>query len=498
MATGTAPASRELRAAARGGAVTLAGSAFSAALGFAFSLALARALGAADSGVVLQAVAAFTIALSIGRLGADTCAVWILPPMVASEPRRVRSTIALLLGLAAAGTALIALGWWVVSAARQGPSSLDRAAVVDAVSAMAPFLPAAAVMVTAVAATRAFGGVLPFNAISNVMVPGLRILALLLVVAAGGGVVAVSFTWGLVWALAAVAAVVVVALQAGRSTPTGRWERPPVREVIRFSLPRAVSSALEQSVIWLDVLLVGLIAGNRAAGVYGAASRFVAAGVIVSTALRVVVAPRFSALLASGRLEELRQLYSVTARWILLFGAPIYLGLAAFAPTVLSWLGPGFGAGVPAMVILCLGSVMVLAAGNVQSLLLMSGRSSWAALNKTAVLAFNVVGNLLLIPVLGITGAALTWAASMGLDTALAAWQAHRATGIALQVSAVLRTILLVAVAVLVPSAAVVTVWGQGNWQLLVAAGLSGVALLTLCYLDRERLHLHELRAIRG
>ena len=46
----------------------------------------------------------FTIALSIGRIGADTCAVWILPPMVGSEPRRVRSTTALLLAMAVAGT----------------------------------------------------------------------------------------------------------------------------------------------------------------------------------------------------------------------------------------------------------------------------------------------------------------------------------------------------------------------------------------------------------
>ncbi|MFN8195869.1 MAG: polysaccharide biosynthesis C-terminal domain-containing protein [Nocardioidaceae bacterium] len=490
--------SRELRAAARGGALTLVGSALSAALGFTFGIVLARLLGAHDSGVVVQAIAAFTIALSIGRIGADTCAVWILPPMVGSEPRRVRSTTALLLAMAVAGTGVLALGWWVVQRLAGTPESSGRAAVVSAMTATAPFLPAAAVMVVALAATRAFGGVLPFNLITNMLTPGLRVVLVVVVVLAGGGVVTVSLTWGLVWVAGAVAALAVLVRQMRAATPPGWGDRPPYREVLRFSLPRAVSSALEQSVIWFDVLLVGLIAGNGPAGVYGAASRFVAAGIIVSTAVRIVVAPRFSALLAQGRLPELRQLYSVTARWILVFGAPIYLGLAIYAPTVLSWLGPGFSSGVPAMVILCLGSVVVLAAGNVQSLLLMSGRSSWAAVNKSIVLAFNVVGNLILIPRIGITGAAIVWAASMLVDTVLAAWQTHRATQVAVEVREVLRTGALVAVSVMVPAGAVAWLLGQGTVSLLVAAVLSVTGLLTMAYLDRDRLQLSELRGIRG
>ena len=150
------------------------------------------------------------------------------------------------------------------------------------------------------------------------------------------------------------------------------------------------------------------------------------------------------------------------------------------------------------MVILCLGSVVVLAAGNVQSLLLMSGRSSWAAINKVVVLSFNVVGNLVVIPVFGITGAAAIWAASMVLDTILAAWQAHRATEVALPLRSVLRTGLLVTLSVVVPAGSVALVFGQGTGQMMLAVVLCALSVTALCYLDRERLHLHELRALRG
>jgi O-antigen/teichoic acid export membrane protein len=222
----------------------------------------------------------------------------------------------------------------------------------------------------------------------------------------------------------------------------------------------------------------------------------VAAGVIVSTAIRIVVAPRFSALLSAERRDELRELYAVTSLWILVFGAPIYLGLAVFAPTVLGWLGPDFGDGVSSMVVLCLGSIVVLGAGNVQSLLLMSGRTSWVAANKLGVVLFNVAGNLVLVPMVGIIGAAATWAASMLLDTLLAVWQTHRATGLTLPPRPVARATALVGASVLGPSLVVVWLWGQGSAQLLLAAVLSAGTLLALSYADRERLHLHELRAL--
>ena len=187
----------------------------------------------------------------------------------------------------------------------------------------------------------------------------------------------------------------------------------------------------------------------------------------------------------------------MTARWILLFGAPVYLGLAIFSPTVLGAMGGGFAEGRAAMVILCLGSIGLLAAGNVQSLLLMSGRSSWAAFNKSISLTFNVVGNLVTIPRLGITGSALTWALTMCLDTTLAVWQTKRATGVRIDGWQVLRTFALVVVAVAGPAGVVALVWGQGIWQMSVAAVTAAAGLGAMCYLDRRRLQLTELRGIR-
>lgn len=61
-------------------------------------------------------------------------------------------------------------------------------------------------------------------------------------------------------------------------------------------------------------------------------------------------------------------------------------------------LGDGFAPGASVLVVLCIGSIVTFMAGNIHSLLIMSGRSGWAAVNKIVVLALNIVGNIIFIP----------------------------------------------------------------------------------------------------
>jgi O-antigen/teichoic acid export membrane protein len=491
----------ELRSAARGGVVTLAGSSFSTAMGFVLAVVLARQLGASGSGIVLQTIAAFMIGLSVARLGMDTTAVWVIPRLKTESPTLVRGACTAMVAFAALAGVLGACVWWAVSGV-VGDGVLGDSRVSDAVTAVAWALPLGSVMLVALAATRGFGGVLPFNLVGNVAVPLSRPVAVLAVTALGGSVMAAALAWVLPLVPAVLVALWVLARQVsaferrrevrGRMLPT----REVLRRVLGFGLPRTMSSALEQSIIWFDVVLVGVIAGSAAAGIYGAASRFVGAGVIVLTALRIVVAPRFSAYLAEHRHTEVQQLYTVTASWVLLFGGPVYVLLGCFSPTVLGWLGPDFGAGVSSMVVLCFGALLLLAGGNVQSLLLMSGRSGWGAVNKLIVFLVNVVGNLVLIPQLGLLGAALTWAFCMGLDTTLAVLQVYRFTGIrpsAGRIALILLVVLLVAGG---PSALMLLLLGNTGAALALATLCTGVLLLGYCYLDRRRLHMDDLLAM--
>jgi O-antigen/teichoic acid export membrane protein len=105
---------------------------------------------------------------------------------------------------------------------------------------------------------------------------------------------------------------------------------------------------------------------------------------------------------------------------------PFYLTLAIMGPAILGLFGPGFESGAVPLVILSGAMLVASSAGMLQSIILQGGHSSWQVGNKSVVLFASVTVNLLLVPVLGIIGAALTWALIILLDTAIAAWQVHR------------------------------------------------------------------------
>lgn len=480
---------------ARSSAISFAGSSISAVMGLLLIVVLGRTLGDAGSGVVLQAIASFTIALGIARLGMDSAALWLLPRVADSEPEAVRPTCWYLLTVAAVGGVLGAIGLLVVAHLLDG--SAAGAVTARTLRSIAPFLPAASVMLTALAATRALGRITTYVLLGNVALPALRPALVLAVVALGGGAVAAGVAWSVPVVPAAAAAVLVLALQTRRTAPPlsrGRFLRGPhPGRAARYAMPRVASSGLEQLLVWAAVPMVGALAGTAAAGVYGSAARLVAAGMVIDTALRVVVSPMFSRFLHRGETARVVGLHRTATIWLVLFSAPVYLLLAAFSPTVLRLLGDAFTAGAPVLTIMCLAALTTFLAGNIHSVLLMSGRSGLAALNKVAAVATNLALIVLLVPLWGITGAAVAWAAACVLDALLATLEVRYVLRLDVTLRPALTPLLLGLLAVGLPAVAVRTVLGPTVPALLLAAAVGALLFLAACRLWRRRLHLDDL-----
>jgi O-antigen/teichoic acid export membrane protein len=488
----------EARSLARGSAVSFLGAAGSAALGFALTIVLTRVLGDSGSGVVLQAIAIFSIALAVAKVGMDSTAVWITPRLVRRGAAHLRGTVFALAVFAAAGGALIGLLLLVLL-----PLLGVDAEVVEAVQAVWWGIPIAAVLMVALSSTRGLGGVGPYVGIGSIGLPALRLAAVVIATLLGAQAVAVTSAWAIPLIPALLAAVVVVVWQIRRRERRDGVIAPPLLLGRRrlgivwgYAGPRTVSAGLEQALLWVDVVLVGTIAGAAAAGVYGGASRFVAAGLIVDSALRLVVSPRFSYLLGRRRIPDVQSLYRTAARWLVLFSTPIYLVLGIFAPVALSWLGPDFVRGELALAILCGGAIVTFAAGNIHSVLLMSGRSGWAAINKAIVLGLNVAGNLILVPLIGIEGAAISWAVAMLLDAILAIVQVRLFVGVVADLAGVGYAMLVTLLCVGVPAVTARLLLGPSLAGLLVAVGVGGTLLVVWCIRDRHRLHVNELIAM--
>lgn len=491
----------ERRAVARGGAVTLAGAAYAAVGGFLLTLAVGRLFGAHTSGLFFMAVAVYMILNGVALVGSDTGMIRALSAARAVRAREevwqvVRSTLAPVL----AWSALVA-GVLLASA---GP--LARALAPDDVPVATLYLRILAVTLVFSAVgqaclngTRSFGSLRPFVLLYQVWLPTGRLALVVALWALGGGAGWLMWTWVLpLLAMDAVAVHHVVRAAAReRRRPPGAATRPGrevFRDVWRFNLPRGLASMFEIGIVWVDVLLVGLFLGPAAAGAYAAASRFVTSGTMAMEALRVGTAPMLAEAFARRETERVQSVYALSSIWLVLLSWPTFLALAAFSPLIMSFLGHGFGAAAPAMSVMALSILGYLALGNINSVLLMAGQSRVTAGNTLVALLVNIGLNLVLIPALGLVGAACAWAASLTLDSVLCAVRGGRLVGVRPPWRGVLRAGGVAVAAFGVPGLLV---------RLLAAPTLPWLAAYVVlsvgCYVlllrrYREELQLHDLR----
>ncbi|SDG45402.1 Membrane protein involved in the export of O-antigen and teichoic acid [Sinosporangium album] len=432
---------KEIKTFAKSGLITLLGSILSAAAGFAITLVVARTLGAAEAGVFFIVVALFMILSEITELGTDTGLVRTAARLKALGRVRAVRTVAVsaMIPVLLLSTLTAVLGFvlapWLASLFAE-PEYHDVAILF--IQCAAPFLAVSAARQVALSGVRGMGDLTVYTVLNTAM-PVARPLLALAVFAAGLGSGAVMLAWSVPVGLTFLAAAFVLwrlirRAEAGAppDPPAEPGERPLLREFWGFSAARGAAATIEIAIVWLNVLVVGAMVSNHDAGVYATASRFITSGTLVLAATRIAVAPQIAALLAVKDFPTAERLNAVATGWVVAASWPLYLALACFGPVVLMLFGEDFTGGGTALAILAVAMLVVLAAGNVQTVLLMGGKSSWSLYNKVAALVVNIGLNLLLIPDHGIVGASIAWAAAYLVDTLAAAFQVRYGMGLRL------------------------------------------------------------------
>jgi O-antigen/teichoic acid export membrane protein len=125
--------------------------------------------------------------------------------------------------------------------------------------------------------------------------------------------------------------------------------------------------------------------------------------------------PQLTRLFAVRDRVGANTVYQVTTAWLILLTWPLYLLAAVFGPSVLRIFGHSYQGGSTVMVILALAMLVATACGQVDMVLITTGRSSWSLYNGLLAMGVNIGVDLTLIPRLGITGAAIGWAAAIGI-----------------------------------------------------------------------------------
>ncbi|GAB7106174.1 lipopolysaccharide biosynthesis protein [Streptomyces phaeofaciens JCM 4814] len=431
-----APAPSGVAAAARGGWWGMAGSGVNAVFSFLLVGLITRAVGADGAGAVFTGVALFTILSNTCKLGSDTGLVRFVPrDLAVGDGRSVDALLrTAVLPAAVAGTAAAVPLLMSPTPAIALLPDLPAADAVALVRLFGLFLPAATVGMVLLGATRGYGTVVPFVGVEQIGKPVLRVLIAVPVAFWAPGTLSLASAWLLPALAGSVAAWVCLRrCRAGRAPadPGSGTSGGSVtwREFWGFSAPRAVSSVFDISAVWVGVLLLSALTTAGEAGVYTAIGRVVTACTLVQLAVRLAVAPEISRLLAVDDFAQAQVLHRVSTCWTVLFSWPLFVLVASFPGTVLSVFGPEFGVGAPALVVLCAASMVNVAVGNAQTVLLMAGRSSWHLAVTAAAFGVQLTVGLLAVPVWGVLGAAMSWGAAIVVENLVAAALVRRRLG---------------------------------------------------------------------
>ena len=403
---------------------------------FGANVLVARAFGGGAAGatalgiVTLGSQFAF-IAAAGTRFGMDMAAVrYVAIETGAGHPGRIGGVVVRAVAIAGGVSAIVALATFLAAPSLGHVLSSEPDAV-DAMRAAALALPFVAVTYVYLGASRGLKIMRHTLYVQWVGQPLLWV-ALMLVgwtVSRTVGMTVLAYAGS--WIVSTLAGRLLWEREAHR---VAREEVPPdeTRTLVRYGAPRAPAALLSQGLFWVDYFVAsGYVSrGDVSAaelGVYSASVRVALAMVLFLTAVSYVFSPFVADLHARGERERLDRLFKAITRWTVAGTIPIVLVmLIAPGPILQIFGGKEFAGGQDALRILLIGQSVNVSVGAAGFVLIMAGFTGMDLVVYASSFLLDLVLALVLVPVIGVEGAALAQAITLVFSNALRLWLVYR------------------------------------------------------------------------
>ena len=177
---------------------------------------------------------------------------------------------------------------------------------------------------------------------------------------------------------------------------------------LRSALPLALTEGTRLLQGHVSVLLLGWLLASSDVGEFRVASQIAILLAFPLSLLDVALSPFISRLHVSGDRNRLQRMLSYGAGFTFVLVVAVYIVLVLFGRSLLStFFGSAFEAAYPALIVLALGQVINAFFGSNAVLLNMSNGERAVAQAFSLALVLNILLSLMLIPALGIVGAAM-------------------------------------------------------------------------------------------
>ena len=380
---------------------------------FVIGVVLARTLGANGFGLYTLCLTIATLGSAVGTFGLHFGVFRYVAHYTAlGNAGKARSafnilTLAGIIGGVLAGAALFLCSELI-------SDFFSKGGLRTALKIMAVLIPLLCAQEIFVFALRGLHKIPSQTAIEKVLQPLLRFGLFGLVLFMGHGLIGVL--WSLVFGTA------ITALLAGwvvLNTLPKSDSRPPfdfreMRNWFTYSFPVFAEIVLKFLLLQagIEVFILGKFVSEADIGIYGAAYRVLPLMMVPALAFSSAFGPIVAECFAKKDIDELRKMFSLVNRLIVILTIPLFIGLICFSWKILAFFGPGFDAGAVPLAILAIGFLIDAGVGEVRTIVLLSGRSGIYLFNSVVLVTMSIILSLLFVPMWGILGAAIAAACS--------------------------------------------------------------------------------------
>jgi O-antigen/teichoic acid export membrane protein len=403
---------------ATGAGIVFSGTVFWAAASFLFGLFAARVLGPADFGLYSLGLAVFNVLSILSLCGMDNGLVRFVA-LFRGENDQPRVKGAILFALFTVTS--VGLGIGLLLFLLSGTISnhvFHKEGLTIVLRWFALGLPLFGAVSMFWAALQGFQNMKYLAGTRNILEPAIRLLAVSLFFLAGFRLTAVVWSHLLAWMFSLGGAAYLVIRIFPRLKKPGR-PMIEARRIVSFSLPLLLVGFLNIGINRTDRLLLGYFRDSREVGLYSAAFQTAMLLMMILQSFNTVFAPMISDLFNRAERTKLALLFQAVTRWVLTAALPLFVVFALFPEDILALFGDPFRLGSRSLVILAAAQLVNCLTGPVGYMLIMSGHPRMEFLNNLVIFVLEFILALVLIPRLGIEGAAVAAAVSLSLVNGL-------------------------------------------------------------------------------
>lgn len=199
------------------------------------------------------------------------------------------------------------------------------------------------------------------------------------------------------------------------------------KEIIKYSLPLSLVSIISPIEHWLDTIMVGFFMTNTDVGLYNAALPTAQMVKIIFPALTALTIPIAIELIINKKLDDFIKTYKIISRWIFIICLPIFLIIILFPKPILNLLfGSEYISASTSLVILAIGYFVYAIAGPARQTVNAIGKTNYTLINYIIATLISIFGTIILIPIIGIAGAAIATAVSFAMTNVLAIFEIRK------------------------------------------------------------------------